>query len=145
MGLIFDVTVRGVDRLGMRMAHASREARHAVAVQAAKDTEPYVPARAKNLANRSGPRLTDATKVEDDTIIYPGPYAHYLYIGKLFIDPDTGSSWAPAGAHKVITGTDLDIKKSVHSKAQDHWFEASKAQNVEKWIRVAGRAMQHEF
>lgn len=137
MKLRFDITIRGMDLLGRRMAHASKEAKHAMAVQAAKDTEPFVPARTKSLANR--------TKVIDDTIIYPGPYAHYLYIGKLFVDPNTGSAWAPSGATKVITGTNLQYSKSVHKKAQDHWFEASKAQNIEKWIRVAGRDIQHEF
>lgn len=137
MGLRFDITVHGVDRLGRRMAHASEEAKHAVAIQAARDTEPFVPALTKSLADR--------TRVEGDTIIYPGPYAHYLYIGKLFVDPNTGSPFAPYGAVKVITGTGLKYSKAVHSKAQDHWFEASKAQNVEKWIRVAGREIRHEF
>lgn len=137
MGIRFDIRVRGIDRLGLRMAHASEKAKHAVAIQAAKDTEPFVPALTKSLAN--------STRVEGDTILYPGPYAHYLYIGKLFIDPNTGSAFAPLGASKKITGQDLKYNKSVHSKAQDHWFEASKAQNVEKWIRVAGRAVQHEF
>ena len=83
MGLRFDITIRGFDLLGQRMAHASNEAKHAMAIQAAKDTEQYVPALTKSLANR--------TRVEGDTIIYPGPYAHYLYVGKLFVDPNTGS------------------------------------------------------
>lgn len=136
-GFRFDITIRGLDRLSRRMERASEEARHAAAVQAAKDTEPFVPARTKSLANR--------TRVEEDTIIYPGPYAHYLYIGKLFVDPNTGSAFAPLGASKVITGTKLQYNKTVHRQAQDHWFEASKAQNIEKWVRVAGRAVQHEF
>lgn len=136
-GLVFDITVRGFDRLGRMMARASEEAKHAVAIQAAKDTEPFVPALTKSLANR--------TRVEGDTIIYPGPYARFLYNGKVMIDPNTGSTFAPYGATKVVTGRDLKYNKAVHSKAQDHWFEASKAQNIEKWIRVAGRAIQHEF
>ena len=82
-----------------------------------------------------------------DTIVYPGPYARFLYYGKLMVDPDTGSPWAPKGATKVLDpgGRDLDIKKSVHSKAQAHWFEASKAQNLPKWRRVAGKAVKREF
>lgn len=136
-GLKFDIRVQGIDLLGLRMAHASEEARHAVAIQAARDTEPYVPARTKSLANR--------TRVEGDTIIYPGPYARFLYHGKLMIDPNTGSAFAPYGATKIVTGVNLKYSKSVHSKAQDHWFDASKARNVGKWIRVAGRAIQHEF
>lgn len=137
MGLRFDITVHGFDLLGRRMAHASEEARHAMAIQAAKDTEPYVPARTKSLANR--------TQVRGDTIIYPGPYAHYLYVGKLFVDPNTRSIFAPYGATKVITGKDLEFSKTVHNKAQSHWFEVSKAQNIRKWVCVAGRVIRHEF
>lgn len=137
MGLTLRIRVNGIDRLGRRMAHASERATHAMAIQMAKDTEPYVPAMTKSLSNR--------TRVEGNTIIYPGPYAHYLYKGKLFVDPRTRSAWAPYGATKVITGKDLNISQAVHSKAQSHWFEASKAQNKEKWVRVAGRVIQHEF
>lgn len=135
-------------RVGKRMAQRAPKAEHILAIQMAKDTEPYVPAMTKSMANRIHPeheRLTDSTEIHKDTIIYPGPYARFLYYGKLMIDPDTGSPWAPKGATKVITGTDLNISKSVHSKAQSHWFEASKAQNLPKWRNVAGRAMQREF
>lgn len=123
--------------VGQRMAGASRRAAHILALQMAKDTEPYVPAMTKSMVNR--------THVDGDVIIYPGPYARFLYYGKLMIDPKTGSPWAPKGATKVVTGTDLNISTAVHSKAQSHWFEASKAQNLPKWRNVAGRAMQREF
>lgn len=120
-----------------KLQEAGPRARHAVAVQVEKDTEPFVPARTKSLVNR--------TQVVDSLVIYPGPYARFLYNGKLMIDPDTGSAWARKGATKVVTGKDLDIKTDVHSQAQAHWFEASKAQNREKWERVAGRAIDHEL
>lgn len=133
----FTVNASGFHQIAAKMARSSPQAKHAMAVQMAKDTEPYVPARTKSLANR--------TKVEDDTIIYPGPYARFLYNGKLMIDPNTGSPWAAKGATKVVTGKDLNISTAVHGKAQSHWFEASKAQNLDKWTRVAGRVMQREF
>ncbi len=128
---------RDMQRVDKRIRLAGSGAKHMVALQIAKDTEPYVPARTKSLANR--------VIVQDDVIIYPGPYARFLYYGKLMIDPNTGSPWAPKGATKVVTGKDLDISTAVHSKAQAHWFEASKAQNLDKWRRVAGRAIQREF
>lgn len=128
---------KDMGRVGERMAQGATRAAHILAIQVAKDTEPYVPARNKNLVND--------TKVKDDVIIYPGPYAHYLYVGKLMIDPNTGSSWAPDGATKVITGKDLNISQSTHGKAQSHWFEASKAQNLPRWRNVAEKAMQREF
>lgn len=128
---------KDMKQLDRRIRFAGKGTEHALAIQMAKDTEPYVPALNKSLANK--------TQVNGGTIIYPSPYAHYLYVGKLFIDPNTGSSWAAPGADKVITGKDLNISKAVHGKAQSHWFEASKAQNLEKWKRVAGRAMKREF
>lgn len=128
---------KDMGKVGQRMALGAPRAAHILAIQMAKDTDPYVPALTKSLANR--------TRVDGDTIIYPGPYARFLYYGKLMIDPNTGSAWAPKGATKVVTGKDLNISTAVHSKAQAHWFEASKAQNLPKWRNVAGRAMQREF
>lgn len=128
---------RDLKRVNQRMRFAGGGAEHALAVQMAKDTEQYVPARTKSFANR--------TRVDGSVIIYPGPSARFLWNGKLMIDPNTGSAWAPKGATKVVTGKDLNISTAVHSKAQSHWFEASKAQNLPKWRNVAGRAMQREF
>lgn len=120
--------------LRQKLEKAGPRAAHAVAVQIAKDTEPYVPALTKSLANR--------TRVVENTVVYPGPYARFLYYGKVMIDPVTKSAWARKGATKVVTGKDLNISQSVHSQAQDHWFEASKAQNIEKWVQVAGKAVE---
>lgn len=129
---------RDVGAVRKRMGWAPPRSEHILALQIAKDTEPYVPAsQSKSLANR--------TIVSGSVVIYPGPYARFLYNGKLMIDPNTGSAWAPKGATKVVTGKDLNISTAVHSHAQSHWFEASKAQNLPKWKRVAGRVMQREF
>lgn len=117
-----------------KLEQAGPVASHAVAVQIAKDTEPFVPAMTKSLTNR--------TQVVENSVVYPGPYARFLYYGKLMIDPVTKSAWAPKGATKVVTGKNLNISQAVHSQAQAHWFEASKAQNMEKWARVAGKAVE---
>lgn len=120
-----------------KLHEAGSKAEHAVAVQIEKDTEPFVPSQTKSLVNR--------TQVVDGQIIYPGPYARFLYNGKLMIDPDTGSAWARKGATKVVTGKNLNISTAVHSQAQAHWFDASKAQNLDKWKRVAEKAVKHEL
>lgn len=117
------------------LTRKATKAEHATALQIKKDTEPFVPALTKSLANR--------TKVVDNEIIYPGPYARYLYYGKLMVDPETGSSWAKKNALKVVTDRNLVFSQAVHPQAQAHWFEASKAQNLEKWERVAARAYKH--
>ena len=58
------------------------------------------------------------------------------------IDPATGSSYASYGATKVLTNKDLVFNKAMHSQAQSHWFEASKAENKDKWERVFGKAVK---
>ena len=120
--------------IGPMLRNASNKAQHAVAIQAQKDTSPYVPALTGSLDQR--------TRVDENQIIYPGPYARYLYYGKLMVDPATGSSYAPKGATKVLTDKSLVFNKAMHSQAQDHWFEASKAENMDKWLRVAGKAVK---
>lgn len=110
------------------------QAAHILAQQVAKDTEPFVPAQTLSLSNR--------TIVDGDSVIYPGPYARYLYYGKLMVDPNTGSAYAPKGGSKVLTDKNLVFSKSVHPQAQARWFEASKAQNVKKWERVAEKAVK---
>ena len=70
-----------------KLQEAGPRAAEAVATRIETDTEPFVPALTKSLVNR--------TQVVDSAVIYPGPYARFLYHGKLMIDPDTGSAWAP--------------------------------------------------
>lgn len=120
--------------IGPMLRNASDKAQHAVAIQAQKDTSPYVPALTGSLDQR--------TRVDENQIIYPGPYARYLYYRKLMVDPATGSSYAPKGTTKVLTDKNLVFNKAMHSQAQDHWFEASKAENMDKWLRVAGKAVK---
>lgn len=127
------------------LAKASTEAEHRVAMYAAKDTSPFVPFLTGSLDNR--------TQVDGNYIIYPGPYAHYLYYGKVWVDPVTHAAgfmtedgWKSRyGVTKIETDRNLVFNKTVHPQAQDHWFEASKAQNLEKWIRVAGKAVKKEL
>lgn len=128
-GLKFDIDVDGWNKIKKALARRCTKAEHIVAIQIEKDTSPYTPALTGSLNQR--------TRVVGNSVVYPGPYARYLYYGKLMVDPDTGSPWAQPGAVKVLTDRDLVFTQSVHPQAQAHWFEASKAQNLDKWRRVA--------
>ena len=110
---------------------STSKAEKALAVQVMKDTDKYVPALTGSLTQR--------THIEESTIVYPGPYARFLYYGKVMIYEPTGSTFAPRGEHKVVTGRDLVMHKTMHALATSHWFEVSKAANLEKWLRVAKR------
>ena len=135
--LKFEVHADLNEVMAQKLAEASTKGEHAVAVQVQKDTSPYVPFLTGSLDQR--------TRVDGSQIIYPGPYARYLYYGKLMVDPATGSSYATKGATKVLTDKNLVFNKASHANAQAHWFEASKAENLEKWIRVADKAVKRDL
>ena len=134
MSLKFTVNSSGMEAVKEQLALGCSKAEHLVAQQVAKDKATFVTA-----LNGS---LTQRTRVEDSKVIYPGPYARFLYYGKLMVDPITGSSYAPKGGTKVLTDKNLVFSKAMHPQAQAHWFEASKAQNLEKWVRVADKAVK---
>ena len=135
--LKFNVHTSGLDSLREKVSSASDKAAHIVAMQVRKDTSPYVPALTGSLDKR--------TRVDGGEIIYPGPYARYLYFGKLMVDPATGSSYAQKGSTKVLTAKNLVFNTAMHGQAHSHWFEASKAENLEKWVRVADKAVKHDL
>lgn len=134
-------TVKSDLDAGMLQRPAER-AELILATQVMKDTEPFVPALTGSLSER--------THLEGSDIVYPGPYARYLYYGKAMVDAETGKgpAYIPGvgfrfrrGATLVATDRDLKFNKGMHPLATSHWFEASKAVNLEKWERVAERAM----
>lgn len=135
--LKFSVHTSGLSAIPDRLRTASEKAEHTVAIQVQKDTSPYVPALTGSLDQR--------TRVDGSEVIYPGPYARYLYHGKVMVDPETGSTYAPKGGTKVVTDKDLVFNKAMHSQAQAYWFEASKAENMDKWLRVADKAVKHDI
>lgn len=137
MALKFTIDTAGMDAVKESIANACSKAEHDLAIQVEKDTEPFVPALTKSLANR--------TRVTGNAIVYPGPYARYLYYGKLWLDPLTGSSWVKHGEHKEPTNIDLKFNRTVHKQAQSHWFEASKAQNLQKWLQKAEKAVKNDL
>lgn len=53
----------------------------------------------KDIESKFLPKLTgslaERTRVLDDKIIYPGHYAHYLWEGIVYVDPQTGSCGIP--------------------------------------------------
>jgi hypothetical protein len=115
--------------------------------QVAKDTAPFVPALTLAFSN--------STRIVGNNIIYSGIQARMLWEGKVMVDSATGKGARylgdeigyrfPKGASLVASDRNLNYTKSVHEKAQDHWCEASKAQNMEKWVRVAEKLMEDEM
>ena len=136
MALKFSVHTDGMDAVKEAVSKGCYRAEHVLAVQVAKDTAPFVPMITGSLRTR--------TRVTGNTVVYPGPYARYLYYGKLYVDPLTGSSYARKGVTKVPAVPEKDL--IFHRTGTcSHWFEASKAQNMEKWVRVAEKAVKRDL
>lgn len=134
MGVTFSMHFGGMEAIKDKLAESCTRAESIVGQQVIKDTAPFVPALTGSLTIR--------TRLDGNKIIYPGPYARFLYYGKVMVDPQTGSTFAPKGGTKVLTNRDLVFSKAMHPQAQSHWFEASKAQNLDKWVRIAKKAVK---
>lgn len=134
MGIKMSVHTDGFDAVKEAIAKACTRAEHVLAEQIEKDTQPFVPMLTDSLTQR--------TRVDGSAVIYPGPDARFLYYGKVMVDPNTGSTYAPKGGTKVVTDRNLVFNQTMHPQAQAHWGEASKAQNLDKWVRVADKAVK---
>lgn len=134
MGVTFSMHFGGMEAIKDKLVESCTRSESIVGQQVIKDTAPFVPALTGSLTIR--------TRLDGNKIIYPGPYARFLYYGKVMVDPQTGSTFAPKGGTKVLTNRDLVFSKAMHPQAQSHWFEASKAQNLDKWIRIAKKAVE---
>ena len=75
--------------------------------QVLADSKLYMPLKTGSLQQRS--YVTESGR----QVVFPGPYARYLYMGKVMVDPETGSPWARKGAVKVVTDRDLRFSTGV--------------------------------
>lgn len=96
----------------------SKEAQRALAEDVERLCQPYVP-----LSAGSGAHMVNAARVTDESIIYPGPYAHYQYVGEVM-----------AGrAPKHYTGQPIDYHGApMRGKQWDKRMMADKGKEVEK-------------
>ncbi|MBR0411060.1 MAG: hypothetical protein IJI25_08680 [Eubacterium sp.] len=102
----------------------------------------YVPFETGTLA-KSPYSMTDIGSGE---VIYPGPYAHYLYYGEVYgpnipiFEDDTGepTGWfSPPGQEKHPTGRELHYSQDINPLAGSYWFERMKADHLDDIIKEA--------
>jgi hypothetical protein len=92
--------------------------------------EPYVPAD-NNLILSDSARAT-ATETRG-AVLYNTPYAHYQYVGRLFVDPQTGKGaftngerfWSRPGVAKIPSSRRLKYKTFRHPLATSEWDKAA--------------------
>lgn len=72
--------------------------------EAMRYMSPYMPRRQ---AGELEHMMVLATVVGSGQIDIPGPYAHYLHEGILYVSPTTGSAWAKKNEIKIPTNKEL--------------------------------------
>ena len=76
-----------------------------------------------------------ATVIGSGQIDIPGPYAHYLHEGILYVSPTTGSAWAKKNEIKVPT--DKDLTYTGGPMRGKKWFDRMKADHKDDILRAA--------
>lgn len=81
-----------------------------------KMCDPYVPMQGGVLSQAS-------VEITKDHVRYNTPYAHYQYMGILYLTLD-GRSWARKGEKKYPTDRQLVHSKEMHPRATAKWDQA---------------------
>lgn len=76
-----------------------------------------------------------ATVIGSGQIDTPGPYAHYLHEGILYVSPTTGSSWAKKNEIKVPT--ERELKYTGAPMRGKKWFDRMKADHKNDILEAA--------
>lgn len=107
-------------------------AEHAVAVQAERDSRPYIP-------SETG-KLRSSGKVYGNTIVWNVPYAREMYFGHLHVDPDmkiagfkTKQGWRSFSGKKKIRSE----RKFHYKTGGDQWFTKAKRARLASWMKIA--------
>lgn len=75
-----------------------------------------------------------ATVIGSGQIDIPGPYAHYLHEGILYVSPSTGSAWAKKNEIKVPTGKELTYAGAPMRGKK--WFDRMKADHKDDILQA---------
>jgi len=76
-----------------------------------------------------------ATVIGSGGINIPGPFAHYLHEGILYVSPTTGSAWAKKNEVKVPTGKELNYTGAPMRGKK--FFDRMKADHKEDILNAA--------
>lgn len=110
--------------------------------QVLADCKPYMPLKTGSLQQRS--YVADGGR----QVVFPGPYARYLYMGKVMADSKTGKG--PANIPNVglrfrkgatLVATDRDLKLSA---GVAHWAEVAESEHGREWAEGCMRIIKGE-
>lgn len=125
-------------------------------LQSCKTFMPFVTGNMQQRSSVEYDHLTNRSHVENGgrRVVFPGPYARYLYDGKVMVDSVTGKGprKIPTGpgeyvlryrkdAKLVPTGRPLTYTKTYNPQATDHWFDHAKAKFCKEWVESVKRVI----
>ncbi|HBF64742.1 MAG TPA: hypothetical protein DDW34_02060 [Clostridium sp.] len=105
----------------------SKEAQQYLASEVERLNRPYVP-----MSSGSGAHMVNQVQVTEDAVIYPGPYAHYQYVGEVM----------DGRAPKQYTGREIEYSDGpMRGKQWDKRMLADHGQEIEKGLEnyIKGR------
>lgn len=125
-------------------------AQNALDAQVWDDVQKYMPFDTGALISETN--MLNAT-AEAGTVycspdLHAHAYAHYVYEGELYVDPQTDKGafynpnygfWSRPGVAKVPSGRPLNYSKP---SAVAHWDEAAINNHLSSWVDVVKRALQ---
>lgn len=106
--------------------------------QVIKDTTPYVPMQDGILYMSA---LVNQNRYKDK-IVWTGPYARFLYHGKVMVGIRSRRAWARLGEVKETTSKALKYGKT-HPLAGPEWYIRSKSKNKGKWVKLTKGWFKH--
>lgn len=113
-----------------RFSKQFQEAQYWLDSQVMNDMVPLMPHNTGTFINVT--RAQSAALAGSGIVIAASaPMGRFLYMGKVMIDPETGSPWARKGAKKVVTEKPLNYS---NPKAVPFWFDEAKRQHGQQWI-----------
>lgn len=117
-----------------------------LAEQVLADCKPFMPMETGSLIQWS--YVDDGGR----KVVFPGPYARYLYGGVVMVDAETGKGpmKIPDGSGGYLlrfrkgatlkpTSRPLTYSTTANPQATDHWFDAAKAANQDYWLEQVKR------
>lgn len=108
---------------------------------------PYVPFDTGGLSRSPA----DVTDYGSGRVIYPGPYAHYQYMGEVYgpnipiiKGDEIVSWWSPPGQRKTPTGRPLKYDQTINALAGSFWIERMKADRMADLVREVSKLVANQ-
>ena len=116
-----------------------------------ESSKPFMPMETGSLIERS------YVSPDGKKVVFPGPYARYLYKGVAMVDSKTGKGLAlihdkfgvpvgyrfRKGAILKPTTRPLSFSKQFNPKAQAQWYEAAKDQDLTLWVSTVEKIIKY--